>query len=272
MQDYFSYLFQAISDLLNQNASFLEGMGMNIFRALAIIMVSWFGVQSALSSAGGGGGANWPKFSALLQGLLICYTMLSFYTVPIPGFGISFTHLILDEVQSLTATLNLASVQHIVDSLNGLETNIPYPSGLEILAIGRFLILLIAIIAAQAVTLAVVMYGYVAVAVIMLVGPIFIPFKIVPQMEWMFWNWLRSFLQYSFYQLIAAAYVFVFGEFLQNLLGAKNTPMSASDMAYQFVPLLLTLVVFIIGLTTIPSLTFSIFAGRAGEYILPRWK
>ena len=28
----------------------------------------------------------------------------------------------------------------------------------------------------------------------------------------MFWNWLRSFLQYSFYQLIAAAYVFVFRE------------------------------------------------------------
>ena len=131
MQDYFSYLFQAITDLLNQNASFLEGMGMNIFRALAIIMVSWFGVQSALSSAGGGGGANWPKFSALLQELVICYAMLAFYTVPIPGFGVSFTHLILDEVQSLTATLNLTSVQHIVDSLNGLETNIPLPNRLR---------------------------------------------------------------------------------------------------------------------------------------------
>jgi len=272
MQDYFSYLFGAINDLLNQNASIFESMGLRIFLALGATLISWFGIQSALSSAGGGGGFNWPKFSSLLQELLLCYVMLSFYTAPIPGFGISFTHLILDQVQSMTATLNLTSVQNIINTLNDVETSIPFPSPWEILEIVRFMILLVAIVAAQAATLFVIMFGYVATAVIMLLGPVFIPFKVVPQMEWMFWGWFRSFIQFAFYQLIAAAYIFVFGEFLQKILGGQNSPLSGTDLAYLFVPLLLTLVTFVLGIIKIPALTFAIFSGRAGDYVFLRWK
>jgi type IV secretory pathway VirB6-like protein len=266
-QSYFSFVFQAINDLLNQNASQFQTMGLRIFYSMAAVMISWFGVQSALSSAGGGGGFNWAKFTSLLQELLICYIMLAFYTTPIPGFGVSFTHLILDQVQSMTASLNLASVQDIIDTLNMLEASLPSPSSWEILLIVYFWVLELTIIFAQASTLFVVMFGYVATAVIMLLGPVFIPFKIVPQMEWMFWGWFRSFIQFAFYQLIAAAYVFVFAQFLKQIVGPKIAPMSGSDLAYLFVPLLLTLITFILGVFKIPALTFSIFSGRAGDYV-----
>jgi hypothetical protein len=270
-QSYFSHIFQAINDLLNGKASLFEIMGMRIFQSLAATMLTWFGVQSALSSAGGGGGFNWPKFTSLLQELLLCYVMLAFYTTPIPGFGVSFTHLILDQVQNMTATLNLTSVQDIIDTLNMLEANLPFPSDWEVLLIIYFWVLQLAIVAAQAATLFVVMFGYVATAVIMLLGPIFIPFKIVPQMEWMFWGWFRSFIQFALYQLIAAAYVFIFAQFLKQILGPKTAPMSGSDLAYLFVPILLTLVTFILGIVKVPALTFSIFSGRAGDYVRLRW-
>ena len=110
--------------------------------------------------------------------------MLAFYTVPIPGFGISFTHLILDQVQTWSR-LSTRATSRGSRSLNDLESSLP-PSPLAILEVLRFFILVICIVAAQAVTLYVVMYGYVATAVIMLLGPVFIPFKIVPHMEWMF--------------------------------------------------------------------------------------
>ena len=272
MQDYFGYIFGIINDVLGQHASLLEGMGMALFRSLALILVSWFGIQSALSSAGGSGGFQWAKFTALLQELLICYTMLAFYTVPIPGFGVSFTHLILDQVQSLVNMLNLTTTQEIMESLNGLDSNLPFPSPFEILQIIRYMVLQLVIVAAQAATLFVIMYGYVATAVIILLGPLFIPFKIVPQMEWMFWGWVRSFIQYAFYQLVASAYTFIFGQLLLQILAAKSTPLSGSDLGYAFVPLLLLLVTFILGILKIPSLVFSIFSGRAGDYILPRWR
>jgi len=271
-QDYFSYLFGAINDLLGSNSALFESMGMALFRALAVLMLCWFGVQSTLSGSGGAGGFHWQKFAALVQEILLCYVMLAFYTVPIPGLGVSFTHLILDQVQSMTATLNLTSVQNITDTLNNVETNLPYPSVLDILEIIRFMILLFAVVAAQAATLFVIMFGYVATAVIVLLGPVFIPFKILPQMEWMFWGWFRSFVQFSFYQLVAAAYVFVFGEFLQKILAAKATNLSGADVAYLFVPLLLTLVTFVLGIIKIPALTFSIFSGRAGDYVFLWWR
>lgn len=271
-QSYNSYVFQAITDLLNQHGSFFVSMGMRIFLGLAVTMLVWFGLQSALASAGGGGGFHWPRFSELVQELLLCYVMLSFYTTPIPGFGISFTHLILDQVQSMTATLNLSSVQDIMDTLNMLEGNLPSPSAWEIYLIIYFWALQVVIVIAQAVTLFVVMYGYVATAVIILMGPVLIPFKIFPGMEWMFWGWLRSFIQFAFYQVVAAAYVYIFSQFLTSVLGPKNVPMSSSDLAYLFVPILLTLITFILGLIMIPSLTFSIFSGRAGDYIRLRLK
>jgi hypothetical protein len=273
MQDYFSFVFAAINRLLGQQAGLFEAMGMNLFRALAAILISWFGVQSALSSASGGGGFNWPKFAALVQELLVCYVMLAFYTVPIPGFGVSFTHLILDQVQNMVGTLDQTSVQGLLESLNGLESNLPPPSPLAILEIVRFFVLVVCIAAAQAVTLYVVMYGYVATAVIMLLGPVFIPFKIVPQMEWMFWGWFRAFLQYSFYQLIASAYVFVFGQFLMQILGVQaGGAVSSTDLGFLFIPLVLTLVTFVLGTLKVPALTNAIFSGRAGDYVMLGWR
>lgn len=272
MTDYFAYLSSIITNLLGQHTSLLEATGMVLFRAFALILLSWFGIQAALSSAGGGAGFHWAKFSALVQELVLCYAMLAFYTVPIPGFGISFNSLVVDQSQSLVNTLNLTTTQEIIESLNGLETNLPYPSPFELLQIVRFFALLFGIIAAQAAALFVTMYGYVATAVLALIGPLFIPFKILPQMEWMFWGWFRAFLQYAFYQVIASAYLFIFGQLLLQALGAKSTPLTASDLGYAFVPLLLLLVTFVLGIIKIPSLVFSVFSGRAGDYVLPRWR
>jgi hypothetical protein len=266
--DPYQLIHDSILRLLTQNASLFESMGMTLFYAFAAIMLSWFGVQSALA----GSGFPWAKFTALLQQLLFCYVMLAFYTVPIPGLGISFTHLILDQVQSMMTTLNQTSVQGVMETLNGLDNNLPYPAPYEVISIIRFFILELCIVAAQAVTLVVTMFGFVATAIIILLGPLFIPFKIVPEMEWMFWGWFRAFIQYAFYQLIATAYVFVFGDFLTRFLGTKGTGLSGSDMAVLFVPLVLVLVTFALGMTKVPALTFSIFSGRAGEYVMLRWR
>jgi type IV secretory pathway VirB6-like protein len=204
--------------------------------------------------------------------VLLVYAMLAFYTIPIPGIGISFTHLILDQATAMITQLDQARVQEIIQTLDGVETNLPYPSPYELLAILRFMILMLCILAAQAVTLYVVMFGYVATAVLILLGPVFIPFKIVPKMDWLFWGWFRAFIQYAFYQVVASAYVFIFGDFLLQFFGAKTTPVSTEDLGYLFVPMVLTLVTFILGTIKVPALTFSLFSGRSGDYIFLRWR
>jgi type IV secretory pathway VirB6-like protein len=270
--DYTSMIFDGINKVLSQHGSFFEATGREVFRWLAVTVVSWFGIRAALSGAQGGAGFNWSDFSALLIDLSFVYSMLTFYTVPIPGLGVSFTHLILDQVTALVQQLNQARVQEVLESLNNLESNLPFPTALEILTIIRVIILVLCIAVAQAVTLAVIMFGYVATAVLLLLGPVFIPFKIVPSMDWLFWGWLRAFMQYAFYQLIASVYVFIFGDMLMQVLGAKAAPMTAEEIGYLFAPLVLTLITFVLGIVKVPALTFSLFSGRSGDYVFLWWK
>jgi hypothetical protein len=117
----------------------------------------------------------------------------------------------------------------------------------------------------QAVALIVIAYGFIATAVCVLVGPVFIPFFIVPKMEWLFWGWFRCFIQYAFYQVIAAAVVYVIGNLI---LGALRLPpvgaLSTVQLLAWFPVLFITFLASIYALLKVPALTNHIFSGTAG--------
>jgi hypothetical protein len=125
----------------------------------------------------------------------------------------------------------------------------------------------LAIALAEASAFAIIAFGYIAAAVVVLVGPVFVPFFIVPQMEWVFWNWLKALLQYSFYPVIANAYVFVMGSLLNHFVDSHPPPYDGAAMALLFLPLLFLLIAFTYGVVKIPLLVNSIFAGRSGESV-----
>jgi len=98
-----------------------------------------------------------------------------------------------------------------------------------------------------------------------LVGPIFVPFFIVPKLEWLFWGWFRCFLQYAFYQVIAAAVVFVIGNLIVGALRLPPTgALSTVQLMAWFPVLLITFVASIYVLLKVPALTNHIFSGTAG--------
>jgi type IV secretory pathway VirB6-like protein len=122
--------------------------------------------------------------------------------------------------------------------------------------------------AIQAVAFAVIAYGYVASAVCVLIGPIFIPWFIVPKMDWLFWGWFKAFIGFSFYQVIAAAFIFVFSKVLMSMFQAIGT-ISISNALTILPALFITLTVCIFGLIKIPELTGSILSGRTGTWVNP---
>src|SRR5436309_5796967 len=97
------------------------------------------------------------------------------------------------------------------------------PAIADILGTIIYAIVIILLAAAQAIAIVVIAYGFIATAVCVLVGPMFIPFFIVPKLEWLFWGWFRCFLQYAFYQVIAAAVVFVSGNLVLGILNLQPT-------------------------------------------------
>ena len=120
----------------------------------------------------------------------------------------------------------------------------------------------------QAVAFAVIAYGYVAAAVCVLVGPVFIPFFIVPKLDWLFWGWFKAFIGFSFYQVIASAFIYVFAKVLTSMFQAIGA-ISISNALTILPALFITLFVCIYGLVKIPELTGAILSGRAGTWVPP---
>jgi hypothetical protein len=130
---------------------------------------------------------------------------------------------------------------------------------------------IVCVLVAQAAVVAVIAFGYVAMTIAALLGPVFIPFFIVPHMEWLFWGWLKSFIQYAFYPVVANAYLFVFGNLLIHFLDAHPPPYDGAYLLVLFGPLVLLLIAFTFGILKIPSLVNSLFTGRSGESAVPHF-
>ncbi len=267
-------LFSFLTQLMTQNASLFQTMGTNMFRGFAVILIVWFGVKSALGSAGGGTGPlfHFDNFADLLMTIAFGYAMITFYSTPIPGFGVSFYHLIIDQGQNLANQLNNSIVQEVWDRLTGLYWGMETPGlslAFNIMEIIRYAATLLCIIVAQAAVFTVIAFGYIAAAIAVLLGPIFIPFFIVPRMEWLFWGWLRSLIQYAFYPVVANAYIYVFGSLLIHFVDSHPPPYDGATILVLFFPLVLLLIAFTYGIVKIPSLVNSLFTGRSGESAPP---
>ncbi|GGA80213.1 hypothetical protein GCM10011507_34320 [Edaphobacter acidisoli] len=268
-QNPFTYLGQAISQLLTSYSPAIEATGLDIFRGLAVILIAWFGVKAALSASEGHGGFHFAKFADLVLVIAFGLGMLTYYSSPIPGMGVSFSDLITKEALSLSNQIESDQTQQIVTAVTNEEEQLGAPPGsFSIFEDLVFLLIAVLLAAMEAVAFAVIAYGYVASAVCVLIGPIFIPFFIVPKLDWLFWGWFKAFLGFSFYQVIASAFIFVFAKVLTSMFEAIGN-ISISN-AFTILPaLMITLFVCIFGLFKIPELTAAILSGRTGTWVNP---
>jgi hypothetical protein len=268
----FTVIGAAVVDLLTQHSTMFLGMGTHLFRGLAVVMVAWFGAKAALSSAEGSSSpVPLTNLVSLIMLIAFAHGMLTFYATPIPGIGRSFPHLIIDQAQVLAAHIETGQVQELSDRLSEIFLKTERPLFPDVLHIIGYLIVAIAVTGARAALVAVIAFGWVAAGVTVMVGPMFIPFLIVPSMDWMFWGWVRALMQYAFYQVIAQAFVYVFGTFLLHMFAVFPPPYTVDKLLVGGFHIVFLLVAFTYGLLKVPSLTNSLFSGRAGESALPRW-
>jgi type IV secretory pathway VirB6-like protein len=269
-QNIFSALSQAITQLLSSQGNTLQATGLDIFRGLAVILIVWFGVKSALSAAQGhGGGFHFAKFADLILMIAFGLGMLTYYSTPIPGTSYSFSDLITKEGLNLSNQIESSQTQEIAKTITNAEQQLGSPPGsFNILEDLTYLLITLILAAMEATAFCVIAYGYVAAAVCVLIGPIFIPWFIVPKMDWLFWGWLKAFIGFSFYQVIASAFIFVFAKVLTSMFQVIGT-ITISNAFTVLPALLVTLAVCIYGLHKIPELTGAILSGRAGTWVNP---
>ena len=258
---------QAISTLLTTYEPEFLRFGYSMFVAFATILIAWQGVKMMLSQDSLGD--HMFGFARLLLFISFGYALVAFYESPIPGVGVSFSNLITDQAHEFANILDARSLELTFDHLDELWHHFVQPDAWAILANLLYWLLLIVVTLAKVAALAVVAFGMIASAVCALVGPIFVPFFIVPKLDWLFWSWFKSFIQYSFIPVIALAFLMVFERFIFNYL--TTLPPGITEDLYMLYGLqaLVIIGVFVVGILLVPSLTSSIFSGRGGESVLP---
>jgi TrbL/VirB6 plasmid conjugal transfer protein len=263
----FATVQQAIASLLTTyEPSFLR-FGTSLFISFATILIVWKGITMMLSQDALGD--HMFEFAKLLLFIAFGYALINFYEAPIPGVGVSFSNLITDQTHEFANILDARSLELTFQHIDDLWQHFVQPDAWAILATLMYWFLLILVTIAKVISLAVVAFGLIASAVCALVGPIFVPFFIVPKLDWLFWSWLKAFVQYSFIPVIAFAFLMVFERFIYQYL--TTLPPGITEDLYMLYGLQAAVIigVFVVGILLVPSLTHAIFSGGGGHSVLP---
>jgi hypothetical protein len=260
-------LQDAISNLLLTYEPEFLAFGTNIFLSFATILIAWRGIT--MMWTGGHIGEQLFGFAKLLLWIAFGYSLIAFYEAPLPGINVSFSNLITDQAHHFAHILEARSLELIFEHLDAMWTHFLQPDPWSILANLIYWLLLIVITLAKAASLAIVAFGLIASAVCALLGPIFVPFFIVPRLDWLFWSWLKAFVQYSFVPVVAFAFLMIFERFVFQYLTTLPAGITEDLYLVYGVQALVIIGTFCLGILMVPSLTSSIFSGQAGQGVLP---
>ena len=257
---------QAIANLLTVYEPEFLRFGYSLFLSFATILIVWQGVKMMFSHDNLGD--SMFDFAKLLMLISFGYAFIAFYEAPIPGIGVSFSNLITDQTGYFQSVLEARAFDNIYRHFDELSDHFLQPDAWSILANLIYWAMLLLVALAKGLSLAVIAFGLIASAVCGLLGPIFVPFFIVPKLEWLFWGWLKSFIQYSFVPVVAIAFLMIFEQFVFRYVTTLPPTITSAEYGVYGLQAVAVVVTFCIGIALVPSLTSSIFSGQGGQSIL----
>jgi len=257
---------QAIANLLTVYEPEFLRFGYSLFLSFATILIVWQGVKMMFSHDSLGD--SMFEFAKLLMLISFGYSFIAFYEAPLPGIGVSFSNLITDQTAYFQSVLDARAFDNIYRHFDDLSEHFLQPDAWSILANLIYWTMLLLIALAKGLSLAVIAFGLIASAVCGLLGPIFVPFFIVPKLEWLFWGWLKAFIQYSFVPVVAIAFLMIFEQFVYRYVTTLPPTITSAEYGVYGLQAVAVVVTFCIGIALVPSLTSSIFSGQGGQSIL----
>ena len=247
----------------------VDALGLHMVIALATIMLVWFGVQEALASAQGGPGFSIPKFISFFVLITFAYCFVKFYDSSIPGIGYSLKSFISGGTSTLVDYIGHDSSQEVQntihEALGKLGTLSPTLTE-PYLLICTYTVQVVLTILAGLIGV-IIAYGAIGATVIGILGPVFIPWMVFDKTDFLFWGWLKAFLGFEFYKVVAAATMSIMSHLLISYLTSGATYINDPQRLIAVMPGLLMLC-FVAGfvLLKIPTMTASLFSGHVGGH------
>lgn len=262
-----TFITQACDALTAATSPSINALGIHMIIALATIMLVWFGVQEALSSASGGAGFSIARFISLFMTLTFAYVMVVFYNSAIPGIGLSLRGFINGGAQYLVTVIGNDSVTQMQATLSQVQATAG-PGIVKTITDPYFAIVFFFVqfcLAFFAATLSLIVgYGAIASTVVGLFGPIMIPWMVFDKTAFLFWGWLRAFIGFCFYKVVAASVLSVLAQLLTAFAGGLTLVADPGTMVLQIPWLIMLILINVYVLFQVPHLTMAIFSGSTG--------
>jgi hypothetical protein len=259
------FITQACDILTATTAPAIDALGVRMVIALATIMLVWFGAQEALASASGGSGFSMARFLNLFVLLSFAYMLVAFYDSAIPHVGYSLKGFVNGGAQYMVGLIGNNSAATMQAALTQAQSAVG--PGIIKTAVDPYFTLVYFtvqfLLAFFAGTLSLVVgYGAIASTVVGMFGPIMIPFLAFEKLSFLFWGWLRAFIGFCFYKVVAAAVLSILSNLLSHyFLGGFVDP---GQMVKQLPLLILLVLINVYMLFQVPHITMSIFSGSTG--------
>lgn len=247
----------------------VDALGLHMVLSLATIMLAWFGVQEALASAHGGAGFNVGRFLSFFVLITFAYCFVKFYDGSIPGIGYSLKSFVSGGTGSLVNYIGTDSTQEVQNTIHAALNKVGTlsPSFTEPYTLLCSYTVQVVLSILTGLIGVIIAYGAIGATVIGLVGPVFIPWMVFDKTEFLFWGWLKAFIGFEFYKVVAAATMSVMSHLLITYLtsGAMHAD-SASHLIYLMPGLLILCFVAGFVLFKIPTMTATLFSGHVGGH------
>ena len=267
--DFLILIKNGCDNLTTTVAPSIDALGLHMVLSLATIMLAWFGIQEALASAHGGSGFHVGKFLSFFVLITFAYCFVKFYDGSIPGISYSLKGFISGGTSNLVDYIGNDSTQEVQDTIRNAiaQTGVMSPSFTEpytLLCTYTVQIILSILTALIGVIIA---YGAIGATIVGLVGPVFIPWMVFDKTEFLFWGWLKAFIGFEFYKVVAAATLSVISHLLITYLTSGAMHFGDAKALVTLMPglLILCLVAGFI-LLKIPTMTASLFSGHVGGH------
>lgn len=244
----------------------MRRIGGVVFIAVATILIVWYGIKMMFGRRDPSGEIF--GFAKLLLTIAVVYSALTYYDQPVPGLGVSATDLVLGQAHRLTDAITYEAFEQIQLGLSYLWRRFEPANPFSLLPNLTYWALLLIIGLAQAVVLFVTAFGLIASGVCLVMGPLFIPFALVPSFEWLFWGWLKAFVQYSFMQVVAQLFIALFSSYVLAYLTQVPPGLTVEGTLLWGLYSVMVLISFTLGVLMVPSLTASLFSGSITGSVL----
>ena len=218
-EDFKPVLNELTEQLMTTASSPILDAGNALWLGLSTIIVAWTGLRIAFS---GEGWSTWEIIRLVIL-LSIPRGILQFYDTPFPGIGLTFPQIIVNQGSWLSGIIVAdtgsdawvwlqAYLKNVWTTVSDNATQY-YGLGLltGIMSGSRQLMFLFAISATAILALITVLIGYsfvlfsqLAISLLTLIGPLFIPWLVFGPLSFLFWSWFRMLITYSLYAAIAA--------------------------------------------------------------------